>query len=101
MLNTIEADVVHKALRMAYHLGQTYWQYADSDRISDYKKADYTDGLFKQLILDTLTLISEGEKVGVGSTEDEDTPCSECGVRGCNGECMGCGAMGVIPKGAT
>lgn len=58
MLNAEENDVVHKALRKAYQLGQQYWQYADSDRISDYKKADVTEDKFRQLVLDTLTAIS-------------------------------------------
>ena len=47
------ADLVIKALRKAWHLGQTHWQQADSEYRSEWKKADVTQATFNQLVEDT------------------------------------------------
>ena len=47
------ADLVIKALRRAWQLGQTYWQQADSEYPSQWKKADVTQATFNQLVEDT------------------------------------------------
>ena len=47
------ADLVSKALRRAWLLGQTYWQQADSEYPSQWKKADVTQATFNQLVEDT------------------------------------------------
>ena len=51
------ADLVSKALRRAWQLGQTYWQQADSEYQSHWKKADATQATFDQLIEDTRAAI--------------------------------------------
>jgi hypothetical protein len=47
------ADVVSRALRIAWHLGQTYWQQADSEYTSQHRKADETQGKFFALVDET------------------------------------------------
>ena len=51
------ADLVSKALRRAWQLGQTYWQQADSEYQSHWKKADATQATFDQLVEDTRAAI--------------------------------------------
>lgn len=51
------ADLVSKALRKAWQLGQTYWQQADSEYPSQWKKADATQATFDQLVEDTRAVI--------------------------------------------
>ncbi len=43
-------DDVTKALRQAYNLGQIYWQQADSEYMSQHKKADQTEAKFQELL---------------------------------------------------
>lgn len=52
-MNADKLDLVSKALQKAYQLGQTYWQQADSDYISQHIKSDETFAKFQQLVLDT------------------------------------------------
>jgi len=47
------ADMVAKALRRAWSLGQTYWQQADSESISQNKRADKTQAIFAALVDET------------------------------------------------
>ena len=51
------AEVVSRALRMAWHLGQTYWQQADSEYTSQHRKADETQGKFRALVDETRSKI--------------------------------------------
>ena len=51
------ADLVSRALRRAWQLGQTYWQQADSEYQSHWKKADATQDAFNQLVEDTRAAI--------------------------------------------
>lgn len=51
------ADLVSRALRRAWQLGQTYWQQADSKYQSHWKKADATQTTFDQLVEDTRAAI--------------------------------------------
>lgn len=51
------ADLVSKALRQAYQLGQTYWQQADSDRTKDWAKADATQEKFHTLVDETRAVL--------------------------------------------
>ena len=46
-------DMVSKALRRAWQLGQTYWQQADSEYTSQHRKADETQGKFDALVEET------------------------------------------------
>jgi hypothetical protein len=43
-------DLVSKAMRRAWQLGQTYWQQADSESYSQNKKADETQHKFDALV---------------------------------------------------
>lgn len=45
------------ALRRAFNLGQTYWQQADSEYISQHRKADETFAKFEALIVEALTML--------------------------------------------
>jgi hypothetical protein len=47
------------ALKRAYYLGQTYWQQADSEYQSQWKKADVTQESFRQLVEDTVASFEE------------------------------------------
>ncbi len=51
-------DIASIALRKAWQLGQTYWQQADSEYISQNKKSDETYAKFQQLSEDTRNAIS-------------------------------------------
>lgn len=46
-------DTVCKALRRSWHLGQTYWQQADSESFAQNKKAETTHAAFVALLDDT------------------------------------------------
>ena len=64
--NSIEGvkDLVSKALSLAWQLGQTYWQQADSEYASQYKKADETCRRFDALTLatrDSIEVAMKGE----------------------------------------
>jgi hypothetical protein len=48
------SEELRAALKRAYNLGQTYWQQADSEYSSHWKKADVTQATFRQLVDDTL-----------------------------------------------
>lgn len=51
------ADLVSKALRRAWHLGQDYRQYSSSGNSSDWRKADVTQVTFYQLVEDTRAIL--------------------------------------------
>ncbi len=51
-------DMVSKALRRAWQLGQTYWQQADSEYTSQHRKADETQGKFDALVEETRAAIA-------------------------------------------
>ena len=48
------SEELRTALKRAYNLGQTYWQQADSEYSSHWKKADVTAENFRQLVEDTV-----------------------------------------------
>lgn len=52
-----KADLVSKALSKAWQLGQTYWQQADSEYTSHYRKADETQAKFQALVDETRAAI--------------------------------------------
>ena len=52
-----KADVASKALRKAWHLGQTYWQQADSEYTRQHRKADETQAKFQTLVDETRAAI--------------------------------------------
>ena len=47
------AETLAKALRRAYHLGQTYWQQADSESYKQNRRADETQRKFEALASET------------------------------------------------
>ena len=51
-------DAVTKALKKAFHLGQTYWQQADSESYAANKRADVTQELYWKLEDDTRAVIA-------------------------------------------
>lgn len=56
-----QADAVSMALRRAWRLGQTYWQQADSDYISQHKKSEETQRKFEKLCDDTISALRAKE----------------------------------------
>ena len=54
-------DVVSKAMRKAWLLGQTYWQQADSESFSQNAKSDETHAKFDKLIDDTLAAMRDAK----------------------------------------
>lgn len=53
------SEELRAALKRAYNLGQTYWQQADSEYSSQWKKADATQATFRQLVEDTVSAFEE------------------------------------------
>ena len=53
--------MVSKALREAYNLGMMYWQQADSEYISQHKKADDTRAKFMALVEETCAALAAGQ----------------------------------------
>ena len=51
-------DLVSKAMRRAWQLGQTYWQQVDSEYTSHHKKADVTQAAFNTLVDETRAALS-------------------------------------------
>lgn len=47
------ADTISKAMRRSFQLGQTYWQQADSEHMSQNRKADETYAKFQTLVDET------------------------------------------------
>jgi len=55
-------DEVTKALRQAYNLGQIYWQQADSEYVSQHRKADLTEAKFKELVEATMAALEANDE---------------------------------------
>lgn len=53
------SEELRAALRRAYNLGQTYWQQADSEYMSQHRKADETQRKFEELVETTLSSLKE------------------------------------------
>jgi len=49
---------VKDAMRRAFYLGQTYWQQADSEYVSQNKKADETMAKYETLVEETLAILA-------------------------------------------
>lgn len=56
-----QLDVVTKALRRAWSLGQTYWAQADSESYSQNRRANETQLKFEQLVEDTSAALAQIE----------------------------------------
>jgi hypothetical protein len=59
MANDDLADAVSIAMQKAWQLGQTYWQQADSEFVTQHKKADATYEKFNALVEETRNTIME------------------------------------------
>ena len=57
------SDSVSNAMRRAYGLGMTYWQQADSEYTSQYRKAGETARKFEQLVADTMTAVNTSDEL--------------------------------------
>ena len=53
------SEELRDAMKRAYNLGQTYWQQADSEYSSHWKKADVTAATFRQLVDDAVDKLKE------------------------------------------
>ena len=60
--------MVSKSLREAYNLGQRYWQQADSEYISQHKKADDTRAKFMALVEETCAALAAGQATAAQAT---------------------------------
>ena len=57
-----QLDVVTKALRRAWSLGQTYWSQADSESYSQNRRADETQLAFQRLVEDTRAALAQAKE---------------------------------------
>lgn len=57
-----QLDVVTKALRRAWSLGQRYWSQADSQSSSQHRRADETQLTFQRLVEDTRAALAMGKR---------------------------------------
>lgn len=64
-------DVVSKALRRAWQLGQTYWQQADSDSLADHRRSELTQESFGSLVDETRAALAAPAQ---GTIPDPDDP---------------------------
>ena len=64
--------MVSKALREAYNLGMMYWQQADSDYISQHKKADDTRAKFLALVEETCAALAAGRATAAKAVVQDD-----------------------------
>ena len=64
--------MVSKALREAYNLGQRYWQQADSEYISQHKKADDTRAKFLALVEETCAALAAGQATAAQAAVQDD-----------------------------
>ena len=64
--------MVSKALREAYNLGQRYWQQADSEYISQHKKADDTRAKFLALVEETCSALAAGPATAAQAVVQDD-----------------------------
>ena len=58
-------DLVTKAMRRSWLLGQTYWQQADSERYSQNKKSIETQEKFESLVDEVRTAIANAQQLEV------------------------------------
>ena len=64
--------MVSKALHEAYNLGQRYWQQADSEYISQHKKADDTRAKFLALVEETCAALAAGQATAAQAVVQDD-----------------------------
>ena len=79
VINGDVLDLVSLALRKAWQLGQTYWQQADSEFISQQNKSDATWAKFQALIDETRAALATAQPAAVNQqlTADRTAPVGE------------------------
>lgn len=60
---TLSRNTVEQALKRAFNLGQIYWQQADSEYSSQWKKADETRVKFEALVFETISDTAETKHI--------------------------------------
>ncbi len=65
-----QLDVVTKALRRAWSLGQTYWSQADSESYSQNRRADETQLAFQRLVEDTRAALASDHALACTASND-------------------------------
>ena len=88
------ADMVSKALRRAWQLGQTYWQQADSESYSQNKRPDTTQAIFDKLVEDTRAALIQKP---LTECSDNDSPWLVCKPCAADGKCKNA----TLDKGLT
>lgn len=87
----MKEEALRAAMRKAFNFGQTYWRQADSDHVSQHKKADITRDKFIQLTEDTCAIL-EDAAAPVLPVEQPSQPavrtadCTLCGFCAATGE---------------
>ena len=56
-------EALRTALKQAYNLGQIYWQQADSEYMSQHRKADLTEAKFKELLETTVAALEAKDEI--------------------------------------
>ena len=59
------------AMRRAFNLGQTYWQQADSEYVSQNKKAEGTLAKYEELVEATLGVLARPAPEALGAAKEE------------------------------
>jgi hypothetical protein len=70
----VTVDAVSKAMRLAYSLGQTYWQQADSDSFIQQDKSEETHAKFQKLAEETRTMLLSGAPSPTAPQQVSNTP---------------------------
>ena len=65
-----QLDVVTKALRRAWSLGQRYWSQADSQSSSQHRRADETQLTFQRLVEDTRAALASDHALACTASND-------------------------------
>ena len=81
-------DVVSKALRRAWQLGQTYWQQADSDSYRQNKQSGETQAVFVKLVDETRAALATPTQAGW---------CDGCSPDNCGGCATPTATAGMEP----
>ena len=57
-MNEDTAEAVSKALRLAWQLGQKYWQQADSDSYKQHARSAQTQAMFMDIVKETSRMVA-------------------------------------------
>ena len=71
-------EALRTALKQAYNLGQIYWQQADSEYMSQHRKADLTEAKFKELVEATVAALEAKDEPVAWMFQHEETGRTMC-----------------------